>query len=378
MNSQKERFIYLIILLIFCLVSFGLGCYVFYKTSIKETRQIPINESTTLNVFPLSGGDVVVQNSYVGFVEAINQVQIIPYIAGYLKNIYVSAGQTVKEGDLLLTIDDGEYKAKLDAAEAVVLQAEASFQYNKNYYERVQKSGTRAFSEIEIDNARNNFLQAKATLENAKANKNLAEVIYHYTSITASISGVIGNFTLSSGDYVTPDGTALLSIVQTDPIRVVFSLTDKEYLNMIDNEDGELFKNIVIKLKLANGQSFEHNGSFKYTDNQLNKQTNSLAIYAYFNNEKNLLLPNSFVTVEVFKTFKNTVLIDKNYVKMKTNGSFVTIARNNKILSVKIDIIGDKNTQYVVKNTFQTGDLLVLDDTSNLKEGDALHFNIIK
>lgn len=378
MNSQKERFIYLIILLVFCLVSFGLGYYMFYKTSIKETRQIPINESITLNASPLSAGDIVVQNSYVGFIEAINQVQIIPYIAGYLKDINVSAGQTVKKGDLLLTIDEGEYKAKLDAAKAAVLQAEASFQYNQNYYERVQKSGNRAFSEIEIDNAKNNFLQAKATLENATANKNLAEVIYQYTTITASISGVIGNFTLSPGDYVTPNGTALLSIVQTDPIRVVFSLTDKEYLNMTDDEAGELFKNSVIKLKLANGQNFEHNGTFKYTDNQFNKQTNSLAIYAYFDNEKNLLLPNSFVTVEVFKTFKNTVLIDKNFVKMKTDGSFVTIARNNKILSVSIDIIADKNTQYVVKNSFQTGDLLILDDTSRLKEGIAVHFNIIK
>lgn len=376
MEKNNEQRTYILLLIVLCLISFGLGYFIFKTNNPKEISTVPINEGLSLNATPLEAKDVVVKSSYVGYVEAINQVQIIPYITGYIQNVAVKAGSNVKKDDLLLTIDPDEYKAKLEAAESAVLQSEAAFEYNQNYYERVQKSGKKAFSEIETDNAKNNFLQAQASLRNAQANKALAEVNYHYTIIKAPFSGLVGNFTLSSGDYVSPAGGALLSIVQTDPIRIVFSLTDVEYLNM--KSDGGLFKNSVIKLKLANGKNYEYNGEFKYTDNQLNKPTNSIAVYTYFKNDKNELLPNAFVTVEVLKTFKNSVTVDKNYIKMQQDGSFLMLARNNQILKVPVQIMADKDNQYVLKNNFQTGDLLILDDVSRIKEGTKLKFNIVK
>lgn len=376
MENKNERFVYILLLLILCLASFGLGFYMFKMSDAKEARPVPVNDSITLNAKPIMPGDVTVTNSYVGYAEAINQVQIIPYISGYLQEIPVKAGQFVREGELLITIEPNEYKAKLDAAEASVLQAEAAFAYNQNYYDRVQKSGKKAFSEIEIDNARNNFLQSQAVLKNAEANRALAEVNYGYTKIKAPISGLVGNFTLSPGDYVSPGNGTLLNIVQTDPIRIVFSLTDAEYLNMAQSEKN-LFNDSIIRLKTANGKIFPYPGEFKYTDNEINKTTNSLAVYTYFKNDKNELLPNSFVTVEVEKIFKDSVILDKNFIKMETTGNFVVIARNNAITKVKVDIIADKNNQYVLKNTFNAGDLLILDDVSNLKNGANIHFDII-
>ena len=156
----------------------------------------------------------------------------------------------------------------------------------------------------------------------------------------------------------------------------MFSLTDVEYLDMLKDSD-KLFKDSVIKLKTANGENFEYTGTFKYTDNVINKNTNSLSVYADFKNDKNELLPNAFVTVEVYKDLKNVILIDKNYVKMKENGYFVSIAQNDKITQHKIKIITEMDNKYVVENSFETGDLLVLDDiktstTTNIK------FNILK
>ena len=168
----------------------------------------------------------------------------------------------------------------------------------------------------------------------------------------------------------------MLNIVQTNPIRVVFSLTDAEYLNMAQSEKN-LFNDSIIRLKTANGKIFPYPGEFKYTDNEINKTTNSLAVYTYFKNDKNELLPNSFVTVEIEKIFKDSVILDKNFIKMETTGNFVVIARNNAITKVKADIIADKNNQYVLRNTFNAGDLLILDDVSNLKSGANIHFDII-
>jgi membrane fusion protein (multidrug efflux system) len=149
-----------------------------------------------------------------------------------------------------------------------------------------------------------------------------------------------------------------MSIVQTDPVRVVFSLTDKEYLEL--TEDNEEFKNTTIKLKMANGVMYNYNGVFKYTDNQINKQTNTIAVYAYFKNDKNKLLPNEFVTVEVYRTFKDGVLIDKNILIMRDNGNFVIVYRNNIPVEIPVQIISETDNFYVLKNNFNKDDLLIL------------------
>ncbi len=376
MNSRKERFIYIFLLFVLCLASFGLGFYVFKSENHKEAKPLPPSDSIVLNAKSIISQDNSITKNYVGFVEAINQVQIVPYISGYLQHIAVTAGQSVHEGDLLLKINPDEYNAKLNVAKAAVQQAEADFQYNQTYYDRVLKSGKKAFSATEIDNAKNNFLQAQANLENAKANLNLAEVNLNYTTIKAPISGIIGNFTLSNGDYVSPSSGALLNIIQMSPVRIVFSLTDTEYLNLKENSL-LLFQNSSIRLKLSNGSVFEYLGTFKYTDNKIDKNTNSLAVYTHFKNDNQLLLPNSFVTVEVNSQFKNTVLISKELVQMLPDGNFLFIARNNLPQKVKIKILAETDTNYIIENSFQPDDLLIIGKLPDIPHGATIHFNIV-
>ena len=373
MIKTKEHFIYILLLCLISLISFGGG----YLFSLPRQKEVTLNDNKTItiNVQKILPQDIVIKKNYIGHVEAIHQVQIVPYINGYVENVVINPGQFVAKGDLLITIDDAEYRAKVDAAEADVLKATAVFNYSKSYYERVLKSGKKAFSEIDIENAKNAFLQAEAGLKNAQAQKEFATINYRYTKIKAPISGVIGNFNLTSGNYVAPSDSSLLSIVQISPVRVVFSLTDAEYLDMYTS--GELFKDSVIKLSLANGKTFKNSGHFKYTDNHFKPETNSLAVYAYFDNEERELIPNSYVKVEVLNNFKNIVLLNKNNVQIKQNGYFVTIARNNKLISVPIYILSEKEDSYVVKNSFHTDDCLVLDSTADISNDTQIKFNLL-
>ena len=337
------------------------------KNTLLTSKASLQTDAIHLKVKPIIPQDITINREYIGYVEAIHEVQIVPYISGYLQDILIAPGQPVKEGEPLVTINDAEYKAKLDAAKANVQQEKSSLDYNKNYYDRVQKSGKRAFSQTEIDNAKNNLQQSEAQLNRALANEELARINYNYTKINAPISGIIGNFNLSAGDYVAPHTSFLMDIVQTNPIRVVFSLTDKEYLEMAENREN--LKDMVIKLKMPNGKLYENNGEFKYTDNQINKQTNTIAVYAYFKNDKNKLLPNEFVTVEVFIVFKDSVLIDKNLVTMRNNGNFIIIYRNGQPIEFPIQIISETDNVYVIKNTFDKNDLIILTPNSiNLKD----------
>ncbi len=376
MENKKERRIYLWLLFVLCLVSFGLGFWCFKITDFEKKSPVPENSSLVLDAKPIVSQDITVQNKYVGFVESIHQVQIVPYISGYLQDIYIKPGQFVKKDTPLLMINPDEYQAQLKAAQASVLREQASVDYNLAYYKRVQDSGAKAFSDMERDNAKNNYKQAVASLKNAEANLAAAQVNLGYTFIRAPISGLVGNFSLSAGDYVSPSSGVLLDIVQTNPIRVVFSLTDTEYFDLLQKDEA-LFKNCVIQIRTADGKLFEHNGTFKYTDNKINKSTNSLAVYAYFQNDKNELLPNSFVTVEVTRVFKNTVSVDKSFIKMKPSGNYLNILRHNMPLTIKAEIIADNGNQYILKNTFLAGDLLLLSPAPNTTGQPDFKINII-
>ncbi len=376
-KSDGVRKTYVLILIVMCLISFGLGYFVFYKVNPKEIRHVPIDEGITLNAIPIKPDIFTIKRSYVGHTIAINQANIVPFISGYLDNINVKEGSFVKQGELLFTLNKDEYIAKLEAAKASVAQALAVFEYNSNYYERVKKSGEKAFSQIEIDNAKNNFLQAKASLANMEANKMLAEVNYGYTTINAPIDGVVGNFNLTKGNFVSPEGAVLLSIVQIDPIRVVFSITDIEYLNAFKYSDSP-FKDSVIKLTIANGENFEHNGEYKYIDNQINKDTNSLAVFVDFKNDKKKLLPNAFVMVDIYKKINNAISVSKDIVEMRENGNFIKIARNNKIITEPITILSEQENAYIIENSFQPEDLIIVDSTQETLNKKNIHFNILK
>lgn len=376
-KSDNIRKTYVLLLLVMCLISFGLGYFVFYKVNPREIRHVPIDDGITLNAIPIKPDVFTTKRSYIGHTIAINQANIVPFISGYLDNINVKEGSFVKQGELLFTLNKDEYVAKLEAAKASVTQALAVFEYNSNYYERVQKSGAKAFSQIEIDNAKNNFLQAKASVANMEANKMLAEVNYGYTTINAPIDGLVGNFNLTKGNLVSPEGGALLSIVQIDPIRVVFSITDIEYLDIFKNSDSP-FKDSVIKLTGSNGEIFEYDGEYKYIDNQINKDTNTLAVFVDFKNDKKKLLPNAFVTVDVYKKIKNAISINKNIVEMRENGNFIKIVRNNKIISKPITILSEQENTYIIENNFSPNDLIIVDNTQEVSSKKNVHFNILK
>ena len=115
------------------------------------------------------------------------------------------------------------------------MQTQADLANAKVYYERVKKVGPKAMSKTEFDNAKAKYLSAQAAVAQARANYNLAKVNYGYTEINAPISGIVGEMSLTKGDYVSPGSQPLFSIIQYDPIRVVFSITDKDYLEELKN-----------------------------------------------------------------------------------------------------------------------------------------------
>ena len=270
MENKTSGRVYALLIVILILGAFVLGWFFAdYKghREASEPQSAPVDATLALLSEPIKAQNLPFEKSYVGFVTPIHEAEIQPYISGYLDQILVKGGQSVCKGQVLVTLRQDEYIARLSAAEADILKAEATFKNAEAYYKRIEKAGTKAVSQTDLDNAQAQFFEARAALEQAKANFALAQVNFDYTVIRAPISGIVGDVSLTKGNYVSPSSGVLFSIVQYNPIRVVFSITDKEYLTELNKPHP--FKGDEVFIRLADGELFKNKG-------QINKRRGCL------------------------------------------------------------------------------------------------------
>ena len=162
------------------------------------------------------------------------------------------------------------YQATVALRKAELEQANANLDAAEKYYARVQAAETRAVSAAERDTAESNVLQGRAAVSQAKANLRLAEINLGYTRITSPITGKIGIANLTKGNYVTPASGALATIVQMNPVRVSYSLPDRDYLDQLElfKKEGSVHKT---KLILSDGSEPDVPGQRDFEDNTVDQ-----------------------------------------------------------------------------------------------------------
>lgn len=349
------------------LLCFG---YCLYKEVDRSKRMAmaPVAETEpTVTVQKIISRPLVIQQKYIGSVIPIKYVNILPFISGFVDEVRVQGGQEVQEGDVLFVLQQDEYKAQLDSALADILKAQADFTNAQVYYERVLKTDKKALSATEIDNAKASYLSAKAAVAGALANFEVAKVSYQYTTLKAPISGVIGNVEITKGDYVSPAGSPLIKLIQYSPIRVVFSISDKEYLKEKKNQASALFQKDAVRLQLADGTTFDLPGTVQFLNNEVTASTGSVQVFADFENPAKDLLSNAYVNVIVEKQIPNGILVPQKLVTMKADGNYVNIVgEDNLIQTVKVETGPVVGANFVIESGLKEGAFLITDSISRL------------
>lgn len=316
----------------------------------------------------------VIERKYIGYVTPVHSVFVLPFISGFVGDVRVTGGQRVKKGDVLVVLQQQEYAARLSGAQAAVEQASAALENSRSYYNRLTAAGAQAVSAADKDKARAAYLTAKAALSQAKADEALAKVNYDYTIIKATVTGVAGDVSLTKGAYVSPAGEPLFRIIQTSPIRVVFSVSDRDYLNMTDS-DG--LSGMVVRLILPNGEAYKQTGALEFTDNAIDRQTNSMAMYALFENPENKLVTNAYVTVLAARTYDDTVAVPQKAVSFSDKGARVQIVNNGVLASKTVDILDQRDDVYIVKNVFAKDDFVLSSPIASLPSNRSVRLNAV-
>lgn len=234
---------------------------------------------------------------YIAHAEAVAEVDLLPQVDGYIKEIKFKEGDVVREGQLLYVMDDEKYEAVVGQAKADLNAAEAEARRARRYYERMEKADERGITQLERDNAEAAAEKADAAVLQAKANLVVAEYNCKKAKIYAPVAGQIGKTSAHVGDYVAPSKGALAHIVQIDPIRVSFPMTDRAFLAWRKAvKDGKQDEN-RLRLLLPDGTEYDQEGAWDFDDNEMSKTTASIILRLRFANPDRLLVPGTYLTV---------------------------------------------------------------------------------
>ena len=228
---------------------------------------------------------------YIGHAEAFRTVDIHPEVSAKIAKVYFTEGSFVKEGAALFTLNSSQFQAQVQLGKAKLSHAQAVLDGAKKYLSRLKGADKRSVPASDIDTAESELKQAQAAVEEAKAEIRAAQIDLNNTKITAPISGYIGKAEFTKGGYVTPDDS-LVSIVQTDPARISFGMTDKDFLTHRDAP-------AEYELVLADGNIYPQKAVQDFASNVMNPDTGTITIYLRVPNENHILSPGAIVRVRV-------------------------------------------------------------------------------
>ena len=274
--------------------------------------------------------------TFTGRVEAVDKVDLIARVDGFLEQRLFEEGKRVEKGDLLFVIEKAPYEAQIAQVKGAIGAVKGTLELADvevaRYSELVQK---KAVSQNDLDQRIAKQTQARGELLSQEAALQKAELDLSYTEIRAPISGRIGRANITVGNYVTPASGPLATIVSEDPIYVTFPVSVRQLTKI--REEGQArggsAADIKIRVRLADGSLLPETGVINFADVQADPSTDTIAIRAQLPNARQLLVDGALVTAIVETTApEQSIVVPQQALQVDQGGTYVLVVdAENKV-----------------------------------------------
>jgi membrane fusion protein (multidrug efflux system) len=315
--------------------------------------------------------DVPLYEEYVAQVFGLSDVEVRARVEGWVTGVHFKEGSVIKKGDLLYTIDDIQYKTKVDEAASELARAKTEVVRSNNELNRVKPlTQLNALSQKDLDNAEAAYKAAVAAEQAAQSVLENARIELGYTKVYALLSGVVGISNARVGDYVSRVSTSsvLTTISDVTSVRVRFQLSEREFLRIARMAQEEIRRMKKVELLLADGSLYPVPGEVNFANREIDPKTGTITVESTFDNPNGILRPGLFVKVRVlFSTFKNAILIPQRSVFQLQSVFQVFSVSDSSTLKASMIEVGPKSGDgWVVTKGLKVGDKVAVVGNANL------------
>jgi multidrug efflux system membrane fusion protein len=287
-------------------------------------------------------------DEYVGRFVAVSSVEVRARVSGYLEGVHFKDGQTVKQGDLLFTIDKRPFQNAVDQGRANLSTAKSNLAFTEADFTRGQQLvRDKTITDQTFEQRSQAFRNSQASVTNAEAALRTSELDLEFTELRAPIAGRIGDRRVSQGNLVTGgtggNTTLLATIVSTDPIRFEFTFDEASYLRYerlaktgSKDDIASRGTGTKVSLKLIDEADFTHEGSMDFVDNVIDRATGTIRGRAIFPN------PNGVLTVGMFARVRvpgsppyEALLVPDNAIGTEQARKFVSTVNAENVVTPK-------------------------------------------
>ena len=361
----------------------------------KHVAGAPTGMPVEVEVVQVEQKNVPIYGEWIGTLDGLVNADVRAQVTGYIVKQGYQEGMPVKKGQLLFEIDPRPFQAALDQAQGQLAQARANLaiaeavqvrtQLDVNRYAPLAKE--QAASQQDLDNAVQNNLAAKATVETAKAQIQTLEATVEnakinlgFTRLVAPIDGIAGQAQLQVGALASPAAGPVTSVSTLDPIRVYFTVGEPQYLAWrkrfpTESSRLEADKQLRLELILADGTTYDHLGTFYFADRQVNETTGAIRLAGLFPNPNNILRPGGYGKVRaVIRTQQDAILVPQRAVTELQGGYQVAVVGlDNKVIIRTVTVADRVGSDWVISDGLKPGDKVIAEGVQKVRSGSAVN-----
>lgn len=324
-----------------------------------------------VSIMTVKSGQYRIRLEGLGQVQPINTVAVRSRVDGQIEKVFFKEGEMVRQGDLLLRIDPRPFQAALDQAQAKLAQDRATLENARLDLQRYSTLADKQFaSRKQLDTQAAAVASGTALTQADQAAVDNAKVQLGYTEIRSPLTGRIGFRQVDAGNIVQANNAqALLSIVQMDPINVLYTLPEGNLATV----EKALAQGPVPVVATVVGRRVTPTvtGKVSVVNNQVDQASGTVQIKAEFENKEMQLWPGQSVTTKTqVGVLDNVIVIPSSLIQHGPDGLFVwRIDDTNVALPDKIKVSEQDNENSVVSSGLSAGDKIVTSGQLRLRKG---------
>jgi len=387
-------------------VSLMIGC---------REKPVTVTQPPKVIVAEVEQRDIQLYREYTGSTAASAVVTISARVKGFLDQMLFVPGSMVKAGDKLFVIEQAPYQTAIESAEATLMKAQASLQYRETTFHRSEKlRSTKAITEEEFEQYRNEYDQAQGDVLKAKADLEQAKINYSYTEVFAPVTGKISRNLIDIGNLVGGSDQAevkLATITKMDLIYVYFQIPDSDFqelmitqqlydepvkqpkLQMVSlNNSSEETEQETVSLSInkpfemsllqkmvpnqrVNQENWPYKGMINYDDNIINASTGTMTLRGEIDNPEYKIYPGWVCRVRIpFRLVKDALLVHEQAIGIDLNSRYMLIVNDENVVEYRNVKVGEHvdGDMIIVTSGLKPGENYILEGLQKARNGDKV------